>query len=46
MLPRERQSVVERHDPQLFVVRSDDPDFTGADFPIDPGERTGKGGMT
>jgi len=42
----EVQRFAEREDADLFVVDPDDPHFAGTDFPIDPDERSGGGGMT
>src|SRR5688572_19624183 len=40
---RQVQGLVERHNTQLLAVYSDHPNLAGTDFPVDPGERTGKG---
>lgn len=40
VLPREIDRVVQRDDAELFAVNSDDPDFAGADFAVDPDKRS------
>jgi len=39
-LPREIDRVVQRDDAELFAINSDDSDFAGADFAVDPDKRS------
>ena len=42
LLPRQGQRFIEGNDAELFAVHSDDADFAGADFAVDPEERIGR----
>ena len=42
MLAREVQRVGERDDAELLAVHRDDADIAGADFAVDPDERSGR----
>ena len=42
VLARQGQRLVEGNDAELFAIHSDDPDFAGADFAIDPDKRIGR----
>ncbi len=42
VLPGQVERVGQRDDAELFAVNSDDPDFAGADFAIDPDKRIGR----
>jgi hypothetical protein len=39
VLPGQVERVGQRDDAELFAVNSDDPDFAGADFAVDPDKR-------
>ncbi len=43
MLPRQIDRVGQRNDAELLAVHSDDPDFAGTDFAVDPDERSRRG---
>ena len=42
VLPGEGEGVVEGHDASLFAIGTNDPDFAGTNFPVDPDERSGR----
>src|SRR5271157_1189620 len=40
VLPGQVERVGQRHDAELFAVKSNDPHFAGADFAVDPDKRS------
>ena len=43
MMPRKVDGVGQRQDAELVAVHPDDTDFAGADFAVDPDERSRRG---